>query len=737
MKTRRLVLAGAVLVAAALLFPACGSGGGGGPAAQVVLELQTIAVPGQPSVPESPYGTTQGGDTVHLFGAGFLNGLTVTFGTRSAAVQSVSSTRVAVTAPAGTPGFVTVTVTNPDGADSSLPNAFQYIAPPTVLSIVALTGPTAGESRAPIAGNVTMQVTGTNFKANATISVGGPPMGTNFVSTTQLTFTVPATPNEAAVDVTVQNPEGLTATLTRGLLYTQEFSLDRASNTLTQLRANHLYRRAGFGAPPAVIDQAVADGLLATVNRLVNYTNDPAVEAVPLILYGARVPPDANINNRTNQQWWIHLILKNPNPFQERLAFLLHDHFATSGREFNTDFTWTLHHQVNLLRRFSMAPSDVLANGEPGLNYDWRRICAEIAKDRAMLHWLDGRVSTRTRPNENFPRELWELFMLGEGRGYTEADIQEAAKAFTGFQWFRTTSSDPVAGNNELDIRYVPTNHDTGEKTIFGVTGHFGYDSISPFMPNDPSAETDPADTDGGVVALTLERRPVEASTFIVRKLWEFFVYEDPDQSIVDTLAADLRAPGANQWNLKPILGRMLRSKAMYSSRAMKGKVKSPVEFVMGFLKTTEIDLHPFDIQQNTRRIYDRLIAMGQVVLDPPDVNGWPTGLSWMASQAQVERFNFLNFAVQQLDDVPSQIDPLIPPRSTITPASLVDHIARLLDVQMSGNARNEAINYVTSQLVGDTVVPFSFDPNNDAHVKNKSRGLIYIIGQYHDAHQD
>jgi uncharacterized protein (DUF1800 family) len=354
-----------------------------------------------------------------------------------------------------------------------------------------------------------------------------------------------------------------------------------------------------------------------------------------------------------------------------------------------------------------------------------------------MLHWLDGRVSTKNRPNENFPRELWELFMLGEGRGYTEADIQEASRAFTGFQWYRTTSGDPDAANNELEIRYVANNHDTDEKTILGATGHYGYDSISPFMVSNPSAETDPADTDGGVVALTLQRRPVEASTFIVRKLWEFFVYEDPHESTVDELAADLRAPGVNQWNLKPILVRMLQSKAMYSSRAMKGKVKSPVEYVVGFLRTTGIDLHPSDIQQNTRRVYDRLTAMAQVVLDPPSVDGWPSGLSWMSAQGQVERFNFLNLAVQQLDDVPSQIDPLLPPRDTITPASLVDHVAGILDVQLSGSARNKAIDYVTSQLVGDTVVPFTFDPTNDDHVKNKSRGLIYIIGQYHDAHQD
>ncbi|MHC4547878.1 MAG: DUF1800 family protein [Planctomycetota bacterium] len=717
---------------AMLLLPACG-GGGGGSAGQLVLALQSITVSSQPAGPESPFGTTQGGDTVHLHGLAFANGLTVTIGTQPAGVQQVSSTEVVVSSPPGPEGFAVVTVTNPTGESSSLTSTFQYIMPPTALSLVALTGPTINENRAPIAGNETIQVNGSDFKPNATIDVGGSGVATTFVDPTRLTFLAPSVPNEAAVDVLVRNPEGLTSTLTRALIYTQEFSLERAGNGLTQARASHLYRRAGFGAPPPVINQAVADGLFATVARLVDYTNDPTVENEALALYGVRIPPDANINNRTNQQYWIHLMLKNPNPFQDRLAFFLHDNFATSGRNFNFDFTWTLNVQVKLLRRFSMAASDALATGEPGLAYDWERMCAEIAKDRAMLDWLDGRVSRVGNPNENFARELWELFMLGEGRGYTETDIQEAARAFTGFLWFRTGAT----GDDELDILYRPARHDTSEKTILGATGRFGYDSVSPFLEGNPSAETDAADTDGGVVALTLRQRPVEASTFICRKLWEFFVYEDPHDVVVDALAAQLRTAGPNQWNLKPILIKMLESKAMYSSRAVKGKVKSPVEFLMGFLRSTEIDLHPTRIDLNTRRIYDRLVTMGQVLLDPPDVNGWPAGLSWMAAQSQVERFNLLNFAVEQLDDVPTQIDPLLPPRSSITPTSLVDHIAGILDVQLSGNARNQAIAYVTSQLVGGSVVPFAFDPNNDEHIKNKSRGLIYMIGQYHDAHQD
>ncbi|NJN14695.1 MAG: DUF1800 domain-containing protein, partial [Planctomycetes bacterium] len=554
------------------------------------------------------------------------------------------------------------------------------------------------------------------------------PVASVVLDPTRLTFVVPATTGEKSVDVVLRNLEGLDTTLVRGLIYTQEFSLDPSTTTFTDAKARHLFRRAAFGATPARIAQAVADGLTVSTDKLVSFTNDAAVENAALAFYPSP-PPVGLLNERTNKEWWIHQILSNPNPFQDRLAWFLHDHFATSERGWNQDAIWFLHEQIKTLRRFSVATGDTIADGQSGLGYDWRAILIAMAKDRAMLEWLDGRQSTATAPNENWARELWELFMLGEGVGYTEADIKEAAKAFTGFFWLR------LPGQQQLEMRYRPSRHHTGDKTILGVTGKFGYDDISPLHETNSALATDPVDTGGGVVALTLARRPVEASQFICRKLAEFFLYEGQDDSVVNALAADLRAPGANQWNLKPILLKIFRSKAMYSARALKGKVKSPVEFVMGFLRTTDIRLNA-NIAVNASQIRTRLINIGQVPIEPPDVNGWPTGSAWMGSQTMVERYNFLNFAVMQLDLVP-QIDPLVPPVGQRGATALVDHIAGLLDTQLSGNARTEAIAYVNSYLNPANGAPLPYNPADTQHVKTKARGLLYLIAQYHDAQQD
>lgn len=728
--TTRLRRAG-VLLGAALVLAACGGGGSSGP---VVLALQTIQVLTQPQGPESPFGTTLGGDTLQLSGTGFVSGATVVVGAQPAAIQQLTANQILVTSPPGAVGFATVTVTNPGGDTTSLADVFHYIAPPTVLSVVALDGPTAGEKRAPIAGGVTIQATGLEFRDGIAFEVEGRPVVATRVDDTTATFLAPSVENEQTADVTAIDPTGLAGTAPGALFYTQEFSLDPQSDSLSEGRARHLFRRAGFAAPPARIAQAVQDGLAATVTALLDYRNDPQVEAEALTLYGANPPPADAYNDRVNKQWWLHLMLHNTNPLQERMAYFLHDHFATSERDMAASFRWTMHHQVQLFRRFTLGADQTLADGSPGLGYDWKRLLIEVSKDRAMLDWLDGRVSRVGAPNENYARELWELFMLGEGNGYTEDDIKQAAKAFTGFLWLRKT------GQTYLDVEYRPGRHDANAKTIFGVTGFFGYDDIEPFMQGDASAKVDARDTDGGIVSLTLAQRPVDASRFICRKLADFFLYDVPDDIVVDELARRLRAPGRNQWNLRPILETILRSKAFFSSRAIKGKVQSPVEYALTFLRSTEIELSP-NITTNASRLRTALIAMGQVVLAPPDVSGWPSGLLWMAAQSQLERFNFVTQAVEELDDVALDIDPLLPPAGQRGPQELVDHLAALFDVQLSGNARAKLTEYVTTQNIGDATnpnfVPFAFDPTNDAHLKMKVRGLVWMIAQYHDRHRN
>jgi hypothetical protein len=245
--------------------------------------------------------------------------------------------------------------------------------------------------------------------------------------------------------------------------------------------------------------------------------------------------------------------------------------------------------------------------------------------------------------------------------------------------------------------------------------------------------QTDPRDTGGGVIALTLAQRPMEASRHICRKLFEFFVYENPHDSVVDALANRLRLAGPSQWNLKPIIDTILKSEAMYSARAVKSQVKSPVDYVIGLLRTSGMKLHP-DPLTNAARVQLALDYVGQSPLEPPDVNGWPPGISFTGAQPMLNRTNVVAFTVKQLDSYATDITPLLPPGSP-APDALVDHIARTLDVDLTETARDEMIDYVNSQWVGGQQVPLGYDPNNQDHVKAKTRGLMWMIAQYHDSH--
>jgi uncharacterized protein (DUF1800 family) len=685
--------------------------------------------------PLSPFGTTAGGDRAQISGTGFGSGSTVRFAGAPAAVEQVTSKKLVVVTPPGAEGFATIEVQNAAGPPVSLADVFRYIEPPVALSVTAVMGPTTGEPRAPVAG-AEIEVTGSNFKSGIEVLVDGTAAPTTFLDASTVRATAPAHKGEGSVDVAVRNPEGISGTLPGALFYTQEFSLS-AETVFDEARARHLYRRAAFGAPRAVIEQAASAGVSATVGALTGFTNDAAAEQAALETYGATPPPAPLLSSRVNKEWWIRLLLHDPNPFQERLAWFLHDHFATSERVFDDSFRWTMYFQIQLFRRFPLATTDTVANRAPGLGYDWKKLLVEVAKDRAMLQWLNGSGSFKGAPNENFARELWELFMLGEGNGYTETDIQEAARAFTGFFTY-LPRDDPA---EPYDIAYAGQLHDEGRKTILGATGSFGYDSISPFwlvsyppVTTDPAVQTDPRDTDGGVVALTLRQRPVEASRHICRKLWEFFVYENPPDSIVDALANRLRLAGPSQWNLKPILKTILESEAMYSARAMKSEVKSPADYVIGFLRTTGISLHEDPSTEASRGLL-ALEYVGQVPLDPPDVSGWPTGTAWTGAQPMLDRTNFLGLATTLLlDDYATGITPLLPPGPP-SPQALVDHLAETLDVDLSANARTRMIEYVNSQWVNGQQVPFAYDPGNEDHVTMKTRGLLWMIAQYHDSH--
>jgi uncharacterized protein (DUF1800 family) len=218
-----------------------------------------------------------------------------------------------------------------------------------------------------------------------------------------------------------------------------------------------------------------------------------------------------------------------------------------------------------------------------------------IARDPAMLVWLDNARSRREAPNENFAREVMELFTLGEGH-YGERDVKEAARAFTGWSLERETG----------EYRFRPAFHDFGEKTVLGRTGRL----------------------DGDDVIDILLARP-ETARFVVAKLWREFISPEPNAAEVERWARLFRE---SRYEVKPLLRAMLTSEAFWSKDNRGALVKSPIDLVVGTLRT--FDMRPFDL----RPAVFACAALGQNPMSPPNVKGWPGGDAWITSATLLAR---------------------------------------------------------------------------------------------------
>ncbi len=283
---------------------------------------------------------------------------------------------------------------------------------------------------------------------------------------------------------------------------------------------------------------------------------------------------------RLLQALWMHRLLSSPHPLQERMTLFWHDHFATSNAKVNN--VRLMARQIETLR------SHALGSFGPMLQ--------AMTCDPAMLIWLDSNASRKGAPNENFAREIFELFSLGEGH-YTEQDIQEAARAFTGW----SVQADQAV--------FTPAHFDAGLKTIFGHTGHF---------------------TSGDVVRLVLTRPA--CSRFLVRKLFREFISEGvevPDE-LIAPLAEEFRF---RNYDIAWVLGRILQSWVFYSPAAIRQRIKSPVEFIVGTVKALGGRVSP-------TRAVDVCEKMGQSLLYPPSVKGWDGGDRWINSSTLLQRQN-------------------------------------------------------------------------------------------------
>jgi uncharacterized protein (DUF1800 family) len=380
--------------------------------------------------------------------------------------------------------------------------------------------------------------------------------------------------------------------------------------------AAHLLWRAGFGGTWEQAEELADLGLDGAVDRIVNYTPSANLSAPPC----AALPEESqkafeerlkslpdeearrkerNLRYETErarirglQIWWLdrmRVSAAEPDgipPLEEKLTLFWHSHFASSYED-KIERTFPLWRQNQTFRELAISPfPDQLE---------------ALIRDPAMLVWLDNASSHRHRPNENFARELMELFSMGVGH-YSEEDVKESARALTGYGVDRETWT----------FRFSEGAHDPDEKTFLGRTGKL---------------------TGEDVVAIICEH-PATAE-FLARKFLDYFVCTSPEPEMVPPVAALYRESG---YNLKTLLHTLFRSRLFYSEPARSAVVKSPVVLAIGALKAMRAPLPADDL------ILGALRVMGQNLFFPPDVNGWPGGADWINSNTLLVRYNFANF---------------------------------------------------------------------------------------------
>src|SRR5271169_3604370 len=375
-----------------------------------------------------------------------------------------------------------------------------------------------------------------------------------------------------------------------------------ASAPLSYDDARHLLNRTGFGATDAEIRRFTgmsredAARKLLAATRTSASTPPPAWAAVPTALRYPRGGEGASDMARKQFQqeqireglqlrgWWVNEMLTTPSPLTEHMTLFWHNHFVSSQQKVR--FAELMYRQNLTLRANALGNFGALLHA--------------VARDPAMVIYLDNARNRKGTPNENFAREVMELFTLGEGN-YSEQDIKEAARAFTGW------SIDRDSGGF-VSRRFI---HDDGSKTVLGRSGNLDGDDV---------------------LDVLLEQRAT--AEFITRKLWREFVSPDPDEAQVKRVANRF---SDGRYDIKVVLYELLTSDAFYARENRGVLIKSPIDLVVGTLK--QFDMKP----SQPVPFAVAAAAMGQNLFAPPNVKGWPGGEAWINSSTLLARKQFLD----------------------------------------------------------------------------------------------
>jgi uncharacterized protein (DUF1800 family) len=390
----------------------------------------------------------------------------------------------------------------------------------------------------------------------------------------------------------------------------------------------HLLRRAGFGARPDELDAYRRLGLSDAVDALIYY--DRLVDDVDTKMgqagYAQVAAPGRLFSPNTAitdaQQRWLFRMLHTHRPLQEKMTLFWHNHFATAYTKLAAAVP-----QAEATRYMAAKKSED-ANGVRGQIEmlrdnalgNFQTLLGEIARDTAMLIWLDGRTNFRAMPQENFGRELMELFTMGVGH-FTEADVYAAARVFTGWNLTRVAGTPPY-----FTFFFNAAQHDTNAKTFSFPIYPDGSTTIA-------ARAAGSGMQDGLDLIAALARSPHTAA-YLARKLYRFFISEfgEVDQEFVNRVSAVYFQSG---YNMRAVMREVLSSRQFWDERNRFTRYAWPVEFTIRAIK----DVGWRGLSLNDARV--ALGNMGQILFDPPDVNGWEAGQSWFSTGAMLSRMNF------------------------------------------------------------------------------------------------
>lgn len=361
-----------------------------------------------------------------------------------------------------------------------------------------------------------------------------------------------------------------------------------------QARIVHLLNRFGFGATQEDLAHYGSGTWRDAVEKLIE-DDRPEVEVKIADSFFDASNPGLQRMSQLQGHWYRRLIITN-RPLQHRMLLFWHCHFATSSSKVRN-------------AQAMLAHMDTLYNHALG---PFRTLIGAVSKDPAMIIWLDLQENTKDSPNENFAREVMELFTLGVDNGYTEEDIREVARAFTGWQYRQSRRR----GGRSIEFLMNQALHDPGRKTILGQTGNFDGDDVLDILCKNPGT-----------------------ARYIAKKAWEHFAYRGVEEETLDRITRAFLNSGLQ---VKSLIRAIMTDEQFYSARAMGTRFKSPVDFCVGTARA-------IGVQRLERTDASRPVAfgsllkvatrdMGMALLEPPDVNGWPSGPEWITSATMTKR---------------------------------------------------------------------------------------------------